>query len=259
MLDLSTRPDQATASACDTRPRLDLYTPIHKALRAFLSDTLVRVGALDARHPKERADTCAQVLALLEQMRRHLSHENAFIHEALERRSPGLCTAIAREHDHHLDSMADLGVLARALRDGDASHADQLALRLYRHLADFTAENFVHMREEETVINARLWSLFGDDELAALHDRLLASIPPDEMASTLRWLATALSVPELTDLYGGMRDSAPAPVFVAMFDIARDHMQPERLARLAGALGLWPLADPADSSAARSPGPQSAA
>ena len=129
---------------------------------------------------------------MLEQMRRHLSHENAFIHEALERRSPALCTAIAREHDHHLDSMADLGVLARALRDGDARHADQLALRLYRHLADFTAENFVHMREEETVINARLWSLFSDDDLSALHDRLLASIPPDEMASTLRWLLIRL-------------------------------------------------------------------
>lgn len=101
MLDLSTRPDQAAASACDARPPAPgPVHPIHKALRAFLSDTLVRVGALDARHPKERADTCAQVLAMLEQMRRHLSHENAFIHEALERRSPALCTAIAREHDH---------------------------------------------------------------------------------------------------------------------------------------------------------------
>jgi hypothetical protein len=55
-----------------------------------------------------------------------------------------------------------------------------------------------------------------------------------------------------------MRDSVPAPVFVAMFDIAREHMQSERLARLAGALGLWPLADPADGSTLRSPGPQSA-
>lgn len=47
-------------------------------------------------------------------------------------------------------------MLARALRDGDAQHADRLALRLYRHLANFSAENFVHMREEETVVNARL-------------------------------------------------------------------------------------------------------
>jgi hypothetical protein len=237
MLDLSTRPDQATASACDTRPRLDLYTPIHKALRAFLSDTLVRVGALDARHPKERADTCAQVLALLEQMRRHLSHENAFIHEALERRSPGLCIAIAREHDHHLDSMADLGVLARALRDGDASHADQLALRLYRHLAYFTAENFVHMREEETaVINAPVRRRTG-----ALHDA--AGQHPARYDAKLAghgaqcWNSRSMAA----------CTTAPS-VFVAMFDIART-MQPERLA-------AWPvrgsaLADPADSSAAR--------
>lgn len=256
MLDLSTRPAHATAP--DTGRRLDMYTPIHKALRAFLADTLVRVGALDASHPQERADTCEQVLALLEQMRSHLSHENTFVHAALDSRCPGASADIAREHDQHLESIADLAVLARALRDGEARHADQLALRLYRHLADFTAENFVHMREEETQVNARLWSLFSDEELNGLHDRLLASIPPSEMASTLRWLVTALSVPELTGLFGDLRDTAPAPVFVAMFDIARAHMQPARLARLAGALGLWPLDESAGTSAPPSRGPQSA-
>ena len=246
MLALPTRPDHAAISAPDTRRRLDMVTPIHKALRAFLSDTLVRVGALDANHPQERADTCEQALALLDQMHRHLQHENAFIHVALDSRSPGLSAEIAREHDQHLESIADLGVLVRALRAADAQHADQMALRLYRHLADFTAENFVHMREEEATLNAHLWSLLSDEELNALHDRLLASIPPDEMARTLRWLVTALSVPELTGLFGGLRDAAPPPVFVAMFGIARTHMQPARLARLAGALGLWPLSESAE-------------
>ena len=85
MLDLSIRPDQTAASAPDTRPRPDMYTPIHKALRAFLSDTLVRVGAMDTGHARERADACGQVLALLEQMRSHLSHENEFVHAALDR------------------------------------------------------------------------------------------------------------------------------------------------------------------------------
>lgn len=257
MLDLSTRPDPVAASTPENLQRLDLYTPIHKALRAFLSDTLVRVGSLDTGHPQERADTCAQVLALLELMHSHLSHENAFVHAALESRSPGASADVAREHEHHLESIADLGVLARALRDADALHAGQLALRLYRHLADFTAENFVHMREEETLVNARLWSLFSDQELTELHDRLMASIAPDEMARTLRWLVKGLSVPELTGLFGGIRDTAPAPVFVALFDIARAHMPPARLARLAGSLGLWPLSEPAEGSAPQAMGSQS--
>ncbi|MBP8306903.1 MAG: hypothetical protein KAY46_06530 [Burkholderiaceae bacterium] len=248
MLDLTTRPYHQPASTSDSRHRLDLYTPIHKALRAFLSDTLVRVGAMDATDPQERADTCGQVLALLDLMLSHLSHENTFIHTALDSRSPGLSDDIAREHDHHRESLADLGVLARALGETDATHADQLALRLYRHLADFTAENFVHMREEEVVVNARLWARFSDEELNAIHDRLLASIPPDEMAFTLRWLVTALNMRELTKLFGGVRDNAPAPVFVAMFEIARAHMPPARFARLAGALGLWPLPGPSEAA-----------
>lgn len=107
------------------------------------------------------------------------------------------------------------------------------------------------------MINARLWSCSATTTCQRCTIGCWPACPPDEMALTLRWLVTALSVLELTGLWGHARRH-PAPVFVAMFDIAREHMQSERLARLAGALGLWPLADPGRRFTLRSPGPQSA-
>ena len=44
MLDLTTRPYHQPASTSDSRHRLDLYTPIHKALRAFLSLSLIHIS-----------------------------------------------------------------------------------------------------------------------------------------------------------------------------------------------------------------------
>jgi len=64
------------------------------------------------------------------------------------------------------------------VRDARDEHRAALAQRLYRHLALFIGENLQHMQVEETENNAALWALYSDDELAAIHDRLLASVPP---------------------------------------------------------------------------------
>ena len=55
---IASRP-QAHDSAAPTAPRLDLYAPIHKALRSFMSDTLVRVGRIDVADAEDMHSTLA--------------------------------------------------------------------------------------------------------------------------------------------------------------------------------------------------------
>ena len=52
------------------------------------------------------------------------------------------------------------------------------ALRLYRLLAIFIGENFLHMHMEETDHNDALWFAYTDAELVALEHRIHAMIPP---------------------------------------------------------------------------------
>ncbi|HLL20433.1 MAG TPA: hypothetical protein VK439_16760, partial [Rubrivivax sp.] len=178
-------------------PRLDLYTPIHKALRAFMTDTLVRLGSMDVDDDDERRRTLDQVDALLAQMKSHLDHENHFVHTAIEARWPGAASRTAHDHLDHLETICNLEDECSALRAARPEQRASLAMSLYRHLAAFVAENLEHMLVEERENNAALWAHYSDAELAHVHDLLLASIPPAEMLQSTRWLVVALSVAEL--------------------------------------------------------------
>ena len=224
--------------------RLDFYTPIHKALRLFMTRVLSHVGMLDVTDAEERERVLDELDALLRQMRAHLQHENDFVHTAIEARCAGASRQVAAEHEQHLDAIADLEDESRALRLAKPGCRPGLALSLYRHLSAFVAENLQHMLVEERQHNALLWSLYGDDELAALHDRLMASIPPAEMAETLRWLAPALTPQELASLFGEMQRKAPADAVRPMLDLTRGLLAAPRWDKLALALGLTPAAGP---------------
>ncbi len=229
------------AAAPAATPRPDLYTPIHKALRAFMADTLQRLGAMDLEDDAERCATLAQVEQLLDELRGHLGRENLFVHAAMEARRPGSSVRIAGEHVAHLEHIHNLEDEAQALRDALPAQRAEFAQRLYRHLAEFVADNLLHMACEEREHNAALWSLYGDAELAAMHDRLVASLTPVELALTMRWMAVGLNLQELTGLFRDLQTKAPPEAVRALLDIVQAHLPAARWAKLARALGLPPV------------------
>ncbi len=76
--------------------RFNLYAGIHKALRAFMADTLLTVGRTDPTDGAELARTVAQVVELMALCANHVAHENGFVHPALEARCPASATAWRR-------------------------------------------------------------------------------------------------------------------------------------------------------------------
>jgi len=83
-------------------------------------------------------------------------------------------------------------------------------------LALFTADNIVRMHREETENNAALWAAYDDDELHTLEQRLVASIPPEILQLTLRWMMPAMNPMERAELLKEMRERVPAPVFTSL-------------------------------------------
>jgi len=237
MQTLTQRPD-APARPAAAAPRLDLYQPIHKALRSFMGDTLVRLGTLDVADVGEVEATLGQTETLLALMASHAHHENDFLHPAIESRRPGATARVAGEHVEHLDSIEALQAEVMALRQGPgADHA----LRLYRHFALFMAENLAHMHFEETVLGAALWESHSAAELEAIHQALLASVPPQEMALVLRWMVPALEPAARAGLLAGMQSAMPPENFRAVLEIVRPRLDDTAWAKLARALGLPPV------------------
>ncbi|MBV9891025.1 MAG: hypothetical protein JO090_09090, partial [Rhizobacter sp.] len=218
-------PSQRTAEAA--RPegaRLDLYVSIHKAMRAFMADTLVKVGSVDVADPSDRDAAVAQLELLLDLCLGHLRHENDWVHSAIEARQPAGSRRIADEHVEHVDAIAELRAEAFALRGASVAEADRIALRLYRHLALFVAENFQHMHVEETAHNALLWQHYSDGELAALHGRILAAISPAEHVVVTRWMIPASTPVERARIVAGAKAGMPPEALLGMLGVVRPHM-----------------------------------
>jgi len=219
-------------------PRFDQYSGIHKALRAFMADTLLAVGRMDPADDADVAQASERVLQLLGFCGSHLAHENHFVHAAIEARAPGASDRIGHEHEEHECEIAQLSAQVAAVVAAVPEQRAGAALALYRALSLFIAGNFQHMHVEETAHNAVLWARYTDAELAAIHDALVASIPPEEMMLVARWLVPFMNPMERAMLCADMRAKAPAPAFAALLATVRPHLSTREWDKLARALDL---------------------
>jgi hypothetical protein len=218
--------------------RYDIYRTIHKGLRAFMSDTLRRVGALDLEDAGESRQVLGQVRDLAVFCNNHLRHEDAFLHPALEARQPGAADRAAGDHAHHLQDIEKLAVLADEV--GRASGSARLAglLELQQHLALFVADSLEHMHMEETCNNTVLWACYTDAEIMGIEQAIVASLDPDDFGMCMRWILIGSNPTERAELLDGIRQGAPEPVFATVMDMARAHLSPRDVGKLELALGL---------------------
>jgi hypothetical protein len=228
----------AAISSAAPAARFNIYAFIHKAVRAFMSDTLARIGRMDAGDEKDTAANLQQLRDLMSFCVSHLEHENNFVHTAMEARQPGSTSRVAGEHVHHEESIKALRAEADALEHATGSARTTAAFRLYRKLAVFVGENLEHMEYEETTNNAVLWQHYSDAELRALEGAIVASLSPEESALSKRWMISGLNHQERVELLTGMRDHAPAFVFESALGMARTHLSDQDWIKLSKALAL---------------------
>jgi hypothetical protein len=229
-----TPPEEAMSDLHATR--LNIYNPIHKALRAFMSDSLHRSGRVDASDAADVAASLHQLRSLLGFMRGHLKHESEFVHTAMEKRAPGSTGTAEADHVHHLSDIANLEMLCDLVEASrPAARAVQLG-HLHRALSVFVGENLVHMNMEETANNAVLWAHYSDEELMQIERSIVATIAPEEMAFSMQWMIPALNPQERAALFLGMRAGAPAPVFAGLLQMATGMLDEDDSRKLEQAL-----------------------
>ncbi len=232
-LTLERRTTTAPAPTAAPLPRLDLYMPIHKALRAALAQQMLDLGSLDPADATECDRVLGSLRSLLDLMAGHLLHEEHFMHPALEAAERGLAQGVEAEHEAHRATIAALRAEADALQ---AAPTEAAALRLYRHFALFVAENLEHMHVEETQLNAVFWAFYSDTALGQLHDRLVASIEPAEMGQVMHWMLPALNPAQRAGLLGEMQSKAPPEAVRPMLALAQQRLDKGGWAKLAAAL-----------------------
>ena len=202
----------------DLASRWDIYGPVHKGLRLAHATMTVRLGATDW------SQLDAKVLSDLREhigtLARHLAHEEAYIHPALQSRDPGAVSMLAEDHERHRARFVVLAAQIDALEK--ASHADrpQLGRALYLGYTQLVAEDLAHMHEEETVVWPCLCAHFDDAELREIEMRIIGELEPQQVIEFMRLMIPAMSRPERAALLVEMKSGAPAEAFAAVLEMA---------------------------------------
>jgi hypothetical protein len=217
--------------------RLDLYRPIHKAIRLCLLDTVTRVGNMDETLDAEVREAADAVRGLLAMLAAHIINEDV-VHSAVERRCPGASAALAHAHEEHAAELRHLEDGVRRLESAVAHERQPLAHALYLELARFAGENLAHMNLEETQMNPLLWSLFSESELYDIYNQVLAAEPPEQLAAGVRWLVPALTHAERVAVIEGARGGIPPAVFEQLVAGTRALLSERDFVRLCASLGM---------------------
>lgn len=195
--------DDLDAEAFDRR--VDLIAPVHKALRRFMFDTLIRVGALDTTRDEAVAATAADARRLLDV----LGTPRGVVRHALQ-----------------------------ALQQAPAAQRPRQAAWLYRELTALVTEQLQRMAGDEERRNPLLWLRYTDSELRALRSGQLASLSTEELAESLGWMCDALRPAELAMVLDDLHASVDAATFGQALAVVSARLPDARWDALALALGL---------------------
>ena len=196
-------------------PRHDIYGPVHKGLRRAHADLMGRLGWADYAADQHRL--LAELREHLRLAAKHLAHEEAHIHPALDARAPNGAARLDQQHGHHRARFAEVEHRIRAVEAGGGPAAGRA---LYLEFARMVAEDLAHMHEEETVTWPRLCALFSDNELLTMEMTIIASLTPEDVIAFMRMMIPAMNPSERAALLGGMKAGAPPEAFAAVYEHA---------------------------------------
>jgi hemerythrin-like domain-containing protein len=232
---MQSSPSQRVEAAFVARPQP--YRYIHKALRAEMSSCLSRLGQADPGDPVSMVAALDAVEELLQLIESHLQLEDEFFHPPLRQRAPELIERFDLDHEEHHQGMRELRRAIEAARPG-APRNDAHHYSLYLQLSRWITHQFEHMFAEETELSAALWQHFSDEEILAIEQRLVASIPAAKARSVMLKMLAALTHAERVDWLGPMAANMPAEAFGDVMLLAAQALSAADLLKLTRALDL---------------------
>ena len=181
--------------------RIELFGPIHKGLRAALCETATLLARTDFQDPAASRAAAASVGEVLGFLDEHAGHEDDKVLPVLQAHSPELAAELRSDHARVEGLQEEIGAIATRLELASPAERVSLGARLHEKVWLLLAEHARHMQVEESRANRVLYANLSDEELAALHGRIVGSIPPARIAEWMKILLPALEPAERAALH----------------------------------------------------------
>ncbi|MGN6618878.1 MAG: hypothetical protein ACTHJ5_17015 [Ilyomonas sp.] len=218
-------------------PRYNGFYLIHKALRAMLYDTALCIQQTYFANTDEAEIALEKTETVLHAFEQHAHHEDEFINPALQVYEPALAEQFENEHveDHLLSNRLknliniyrNLNFSAERIEAGSA---------ISKTWVEFMVFNLKHMAKEESVLNQALWKHYTDEEIIALNERLVKSIPPHEMNMSAIWMIRSGNDNDLVTWLKGIKSSAPEFIFQSLLTTIKNELPAYRSTNIVNAV-----------------------
>ena len=189
--------------------RIDLFGPIHKGLRAALCETATLLARTDFQDPDASRGAAASVAEVLGFLEEHAHHEDGNVLPVLHQHSPELAAELRSDHARIDGLQEEVAAIVARLEIATPAERASLGARLHERVWLLLAEHARHMQIEESRASRVLYANLSDEELAALHGRIVGSIPPARIAEWMKILLPALAPAERAALEAGAGAARP--------------------------------------------------
>lgn len=215
----------------------DVFTPIHKALRAMIYDLSTRLQKNDFANVEatrelvthlendfDLARTAGCVLCILAH---HAADEEAVIFPSVAKTDNQLIQSLIA--DHHDLTRRELALAKSAheiLQMPEPRARIAAGAALNRRANELFAAYIYHMNREDDVVVPLMQQHFTDAQIAAMRGTIIAGTPPDRLFAILGFMLPALNVHELSDLITAVTPTAPPAMTKAVVELCTAKVDP---------------------------------
>ena len=201
--------------------RVDLFTTVHKAIRALIYDLSMMLQTADFTDERARDACLAALEHFLELLHEHAGYEDTTVFAAMHRFEPQIIDTLEEEHHEigiHLDQLHKSIARAKAAQT-DQERIDSGA-ELNRSANKFIAFYLGHLAHEEDTVLPATFKYLNDDELMGMRAVVQRTATPARFAEWMRWMYPSVNINELTEMFQTLKAHAPPPFFAAMSQVA---------------------------------------
>ena len=219
-------------------PRFDLFTTIHKALRAMIYETGGALQTADFADERATGRAVEGLVPLLGLLQEHHDLEEQFVFPRVKPFEPQLVDELQAQH-HEVERL--LAVASGALdgaRTADGGARLGAGVDLNRRFNELTAVFLEHLAHEEATLLPATWKHFTDEQLGAIQGSIMASMPPERLMQSLEWMFKGLNRMELVEILGGAKATMPPPALDPVRALGAEILAPDAWEAVRAQAGL---------------------
>lgn len=209
--------------------RFNSFNLIHKGLRAMLYDAALTAHQTYFGETTEAETALEKIEDVLFLFENHAHHEDTLVLPAVEAYEPQLVEEFESEHAEDLRLSNRLKNLITIYRNTYfAEEKIVCGSAIVKSFVEFMIFNLEHMAKEEILINQALWQHYTDEQILGLNQKIVASIPPAEMALASKWMMRGNNTVDIANWLKSVKQGAPQFVFDSLISIAEKELPSDR-------------------------------